>query len=268
MTEMKEVVVTFNPDAVGRPGLLAARDASEVVRFAFHAMEQTDLSTPPPIAEATISYDMGTGATSAEERRTLYESWILSKAFTELARGIRETLEEAYLFTRIVGLVNQRHPTVDEFNAEQDQGRRWAKQASFPNLINVVNEALIEPLNFSSEFESLQKVRNCLEHRGGMVGKRDIDDSGALLLSLPRLRLFYWRGEAQIELEIGARVDSGDDRKHVEVHLERVTRERKYALGELVRFSAEDFHEISHSCYMFINDLVRKLPRPKLLANQ
>ena len=268
MTEMKEVVVTFNPDAVGRPGLLAARDASEVVRFAFHAMEQTDLSTPPPIAEATISYDMGTGAMSAEERRTLYESWILSKAFTELARGIRETLEEAYLFTRIVGLVNQRHPTVDEFNAEQDQGRKWAKQASFPNLMAAVNEALTGPLIFSSEFESLQKVRNCLEHRGGMVGKRDVDDSGLLLLSLPRLRLFCMRGEQEIEIELGARVDSGDGREHVEVRLGRATRVRKYELGEMVRFSAVDFHEIAHSCYLFIDDLIRKLPRTEFPANQ
>ncbi|WP_175782758.1 hypothetical protein [Burkholderia cenocepacia] len=268
MTEMKGVVVTLNPGGVGRPGFVAARDVSEVVRFAFHAMGQTDLSVPPPIVEAAISYDMGTGAKSADERRTLYENWILSKAFTELARGIREALEEAYLFTRIVGLVRKRHPTVDEFNAEQDQARKWAQQASFPNLMAAVNEALTGPLIFASEFESLQKVRNCLEHRAGVVGKRDIDDSGSLVLSLPRLRLFYWRGETQIELELGARVDPGDDHEHAEVRLERVTRVRKYELGEVVRFSAVDFHEIAQSCYMFITDLVRKLPRPDFPANQ
>lgn len=260
MSDGEAIHVTLNPDGVGRPGLLAARDVSEIVRFAFNAMEQSDLSTPPPIAGGAISYDMGSGPESAEERRRLYENWILSKGFTELARGIRETLEEAYRYTRIVELL-QRPTTVDELVSEVARTRRWAQREPFPALIAAVSAALTEPLSFSSEFESLQKVRNCLEHRAGVVGAQDIDRSGSLVLSLPRLRLFYYRETEEVELEVGARIETGDDREHVEVFAGRVARERAYAVGERVTFSADDFHEIAFSCHLFVYDLVSKLPR-------
>lgn len=267
MSDGEAIHITLSPDGVGRPGLLAARDVSEIVRFAFHAMGQSDLSIPPPIAGGAISYDMGSGAGSAEERRVLYENWILSKAFTELARGIRETLEEAYLFIRLAGLL-QEVTTLDMFIRERDQARQRAQRASFPELIVTVNEALTDPLSFSSEFESLQKVRNCLEHRAGNVGVRDIDSSGSLVLSLPRLKIFYYRGTEEVELEAGARIEPGDDREHVKVFVKREARERIYALGERVTFSADDFHEIAFSCNLFINDLVNKLPRPEFPTNQ
>ncbi|QTO17921.1 hypothetical protein [Burkholderia seminalis] len=263
MSDVNVMRVELNPDGVARPGLMAARDGSEIVRFAFHAMEQIDLSVPPPVAGEAISYDMGSGPASAEERRRFYENWILSKAFTELARGIRETLEEAYLFTRIVGLL-QRPTTLTDFRAEESRARVWAQGAMFPALIAAVSAALTEPLTFSSEFESLQKVRNCLEHRAGIVGARDIGRNGSLVLNLPRLKIFYYRGTEEIELESGARIEPGDDREHVQICARRVTREREYVLGERVTFSVRDFHEIAFSCHLFVHDLVGKLPHPEL----
>jgi hypothetical protein len=38
---------------------------------------------------------------------------------------------------------------------------------------------------------SLQAVRNCLEHRGGIVSKHDVKDKAALELMFTRRRLFY-----------------------------------------------------------------------------
>jgi hypothetical protein len=48
---------------------------------------------------------------------------------------------------------------------------------------------LTTPLAFGAEFLSIQKVRNCLEHRGGVVGTQDADIDGILRLSFPRFKI-------------------------------------------------------------------------------
>jgi len=63
-----------------------------------------------------------------------------------------------------------------------------------------ISAGLTTPLAFSAEFLSIQKVRNCLEHRGGVVGVQDADIDGILRLSFPRFKIFYDRKGEEIEL--------------------------------------------------------------------
>ncbi|WP_407194618.1 hypothetical protein [Bradyrhizobium sp. STM 3566] len=83
-------------------------------------------------------------------------------------------------------------------------------------------------MTFDDDFKSFQKVRNCLEHRAGVVGKPDIDASGHLNLMLPRLKMFYLDKEgAEVELQAGAIIDRYERPDMVK----RETRTRSYALG-------------------------------------
>ena len=59
--------------------------------------------------------------------------------------------------------------------------RKPASKLSFPDLLATVNAGLSSPLDFEREFLSMQKVRNCLEHRAGVVRKQDLDEDGAAL---------------------------------------------------------------------------------------
>ncbi|WP_157877182.1 hypothetical protein [Cupriavidus taiwanensis] len=257
---MNQLVLTLNSDGVASPGMKAARDASEIVRFALHSFDNSDLSIAPPVAGHPIAYDMGTSANNADERRTIYANWILSQAFSEVARGIRESLEEAYFFLKIAK-IHDGPMKADAFNALMRESRKEAQRAKFPDLIAKVNQGLTEALVFAAEFHSLQKVRNCLEHRGGTVGAQDADADGVLILSMPRIKLSYMRGTEEIELEPGCTVDPGDERKDVEIYSQRVTRTRAYRLGERITFTADEFQEIAFACTLFLGDLVAKLPK-------
>src|ERR1700720_1112195 len=91
-----------------------------------------------------------------------------------------------------------------------DTIRKPAASWPFPKLLAHVNAGLTSPLEFEREFLSIQRVRNCLEHRGGIVRKQDLDDqAAALTLSFPRLKVFYMRGSEEIELAGDERVDDG-----------------------------------------------------------
>lgn len=257
---MDKIVLTLNPDGVAGPGMKAIRDASEIVRFALHSLNNTDLSVAPPVDGHPISYDLGTSAKDANERRTLYENWMLSQAFSEVARGIRDSLEEAFFFLRLAS-IRDGPVTPQAFHALMRDSRKEAQRAKFPDLMAQVNKGLTEALAFATEFHSLQKVRNCLEHRGGIVGSQDADANGVLTLSMPRIKLFYERLGTEVELEPGCTVDSGDGGAAVQIYSQRVTRTRDYRVGERIAFTADEFQEISFACALFIGDLVAKLPK-------
>jgi hypothetical protein len=113
---------------------------------------------------------------------------------------------------------------------------------------------------FDDDFRSFQKVRNCLEHRAGVVGAIDVDETQHLILMLPRLKMFYLNRGNEVELEVGAIIDRYEHPEMVEILIKRETRTRSYALGEKVRFNASEFQEIAFACHMFAGDLASKLP--------
>jgi hypothetical protein len=126
-----------------------------------------------------------------------------------------------------------------------------------------VNKRLSTPLHFENEFLSFQKVRNCLEHRAGIVGPADASADGKLVLSLPRLEIFYMKGGKEIEIRAGELIE-GEDGEGAMICLRMGTGTREFKLGERVLFSADEFQEIGLGCWAFANDLTVKLPRPEL----
>ncbi len=201
-----------------------------------------------------------------QERRETYQNWVLSKGFQDLARGVRETLEEAVFFLTMI----KRKPgvtTIADLESEMQVIRAGAAKLQFPKLLAEVNAGLNEPMAFESEFASLQKVRNCLEHRGGLVGERDVDPTtGFMTLNFPRLRMFYKRADQEIEQAPGEAINTHDatnpfgSGEEVPIFMDRVNRSRQYALHDPVTISPSDFFEIAMACHLFASDVAAKLP--------
>jgi hypothetical protein len=122
-----------------------------------------------------------------------------------------------------------------------------------------VNGSLQSPLAFEAECLSLQKVRNCLEHRAGIVGLDDTKGADALHLVLPVLQVFLIRDGVEVELQY----DMGEEGVVLAgqpIYLRRGSRERVYKLGERIQLSPADYQEITQACWMFVSDLGKKLP--------
>lgn len=264
MSQPQALQITLNPNGVAVPAQRVVIIASQVVGTALRALANDDLS-PPSMQGGHWGYQFNGPEMTDVERRETYQNWILSKGFQDLARGVRETLEEAAFYLATI----KRRPgltTLAKFKADMAAIRAAAAKLQFPKLLEDVNAGLSEPMAFDAEFLSLQKVRNCLEHRGGRVGARDVDETGTMTLSFPRLRMFYLRCGAEIEVVPGEVIDTresdnpcgkGED---VPVFMNRVTRTRTYVLDEPVTISASDFYEIAMACHLFASDVASKLP--------
>lgn len=264
MSDLRPLHITLQPDGVAAPAQRVVAMASQVVGTCLRALDADDCGEPAAWGGA-FGYQFAGLALPPEERREAFRNWVLAKGFQDLARGIRETLEEALffitMFARPAGVTTMAALETDMANI-----RSAASKLTFPTLMERVNDGLAERMAFDAEFQSLQNVRNCLEHRGGRVGAKDVDaTTGILTLSVPRLKSFYVRGEDEIELVAGQAIDThapdnpfGEE--EVPIYIRRVTRTRDYALDEPVVIAASDFFEIAFACHLFAGDVASKLP--------
>ena len=96
------VQLTLNANAVAAPVHAAAVTCREIVDFSFDAMSKIDLSKKPPgIKGAFFRFDIRGPDMSAAERKALYESWILAKAFQDLMRGARHRSSKRFFLSNL-----------------------------------------------------------------------------------------------------------------------------------------------------------------------
>lgn len=256
MSDHPQLRLELNVQGVTAPVLTAMRTSSEIISIAVNALQKVDFSNVPKMDGVFFTMEISSPDLAPEKRRTECLNWLFTKGFQELARGIRQSLEEAFLYVRLIetpaGLT-----TLAKIQQEILGHRNQANRMSFPDLIATVGEGLREPLAFNAEFLSLQKVRNCLEHRNGIVGAADVDADGLLRLTLPRLSAFLKENGSDQEVEVHGEtfVEKGGT-----LLVKRTARERRYALGDQVTFTPAEFHEIASGCWLFANDLAAKLP--------
>jgi hypothetical protein len=245
------VTITFNRDGVLAPAIRSAQLATEMVKICHPAIETADLGKLPEIGFFGVAYQGHKDATIA---RMTYQAWLVAKAFQELATGLRSTLEQAYIFPLSLKLGRQ----VDDWGSfEKGYAgiERKAQRMNFPDLLSAVQLELGTDLHFRDELISLQKARNCLEHRGGVVGDLDCEAGDALVLRLPRLKIFTRIDNEEVEVYRGQYVE-----KETVISIKRKTRVRTYAKGQKVEFSPSEFSEIAHSIHLIATDIGPKLP--------
>jgi hypothetical protein len=240
--------LSIDVDAITRPAQAAAVRNSELVNFCFTAFSQADLSQAP--LNDQNRYRFNAPNISAELRRDVYEHWILSKALQDLMRGIRLSLEQAYFAIQLTDGPKKAasNSTLEEFLTPF---RKKASDKNFPDLLTEVNARLKNKLQFADAYLSLQKARNCLEHRDGIVGKEDINAGDCLELRFPRVKNFFVRKGEEIELLPGTVVNDGTDGKEVQIFTKLEARVLLFTKGQHLKISFSDFSEIAFACNHF-----------------
>jgi hypothetical protein len=203
------------------------------------------------------------GVTLVDETKIAYENWLLSKGLQELARGVRDALEQAYIFCGLVEHFKERD-NKSKWSDVRDviiRKRRDANDLRFPHLMEQVSQRLTLSLDFVDQFLSLQNVRNALEHRGGRVTSDKLDKkTGKFVLSFPRFKLYYEKGGEEIEVAPGTKVEPDGPEESVMIKGRLVVQDREFKLGEQIVFKREEFYDVAWGCWLFAQELVRKMP--------
>jgi hypothetical protein len=251
-----QLQLALNLDAIIVPTQHAVVLSSELVDFLYEAMATADLSKKP--SNDVTRYKFKTPDITAADRRAMFENWIFSKGFQDLMRGVRTSLEQAYVFLELATRPQKAKSdtTLAEFFAPV---KRRAAALNFGQLLVQVNTKLKTPLNFVDAYNSLQRARNCLEHRNGIVGDVDARGGDVMVLSFPRVKNFYLRHGEEIELEPGHVVDARDGAAEVQIFMRIDVRERHFAKSQRLSLSLTDFNEIAFACNYFASDMAAKV---------
>jgi hypothetical protein len=258
MAERQTIELQVNINAVAAPAQEAATVCKEVVDFYFGSLEKADLSKKPEGLEEAKFHKIGFSGPelTAEQRRAIHETWILSKAFQDLMRGLRASLEEAYFVSELLATGKfsaKSNATIEELLAPF---KKRATGLNFPDLLNAVNSRLEKPLEFSEAYRSMQDARNCLEHRNGIVGQADAKTDGKMVLRFPRLIAFIDRNGEQIEIYAGMEVQAGEGIM-IKIDVQR----REFLQGQRLSISAADFDQICFACSQFAAELAANLSK-------
>jgi hypothetical protein len=265
MSEVRPTsVLELDPGRIARIIDTAVVSSSELVNFHFNALAGADLTRPAHLPEAYFKF-VGPDL-SADQRRALHESWMLAKAFQDLLRAVRHALEVAHVLTVLLGKTHKLKSSMTVADFLRPFEAR-AASLRFPVLLSDVNEKLATKLDFAASYATLQLVRNCLEHRAGIVGKPETQSKEDLQLDIPRMKLFYVRDGAEIEIAKGHVVDPGAaGGSEVKIMSKIETRKRTMALGERITFTLSEFNEIAFACHYLGVQLVMKMSNPEPYA--
>jgi hypothetical protein len=252
---MPKRIVTLRPRGVIAPIIRAIQDSMETVAIALKAMETADLSMPVTMEGTFWNVFVEIKDRPPQQRRAEYTTWLLTKGFQELTNGVRKCLEEALVYLEVTKIVGTA-VSYGEFEKLVTDTRLAANKSNFPNLLDDVSNALKTPLVFKDEFASLNAVRNCLEHRGGIVGTQDLKNDTVLRLTMPQFQLFLDQEGTEVPVSGLTYVEKDSILKG-----RRGKREWTFAVGDRVKFTPEDFQLIAMGCLIFANhDIGPKLP--------
>lgn len=252
------VRVTLNAEGVAAPIHRSVRLAAEAMHVCLPSIADHDFTSPFSVGPAIYQVAFEPLPGSAERSAEL-EAWLLAQAFGEIARGIRSALEEAYLFAKVATMGQA---TLAQFQRLASKARAAANSWPNPRLLAELSNLWTAPLIFDAELQSLQKARNCLEHRSGIVTERDCDGAEALELVLPRLAILTLIGGEEREIQVGVPVDGGL------VWARRDVMRLRFAIGERIRLQPDDVAGVFVGSFHLAADIVERLPLPSEMPPQ
>ena len=189
-------------------------------------------------------------------RRTHYADWLGTNAFRDLAKALRHSLEGAFLYIGLAEAGRNGPMDLIDFHRLKASISRRANSLKFPPLIAEVSQRLTSPLQWVDQMESVNRARNVIEHRAGLVGKADCNSAGLFEITLPRIKLFAKLGDEEIELRPPMHFD-----QEVQIMMRVEPRVRTLRQGEMLTFTPDEAFHLLHACQLFAADLASKLPR-------
>jgi len=263
--EPARVHLSLNGNAVKAPITAVFRDVLDYVAFGLNASERVKGDNLGTLPSGLIGFGFAPPGAKrdAEALRAEFRSWLLTRAFGELIKAVGTALERAYEYCEVLSLVGRESITTGARLTENlERIHRTAEKAGFSELQRLVADRLTGPLELGAHISTMNDVRNCLEHRHGIVGSRDTRNGDHLVLRWRRLQLAYVGDDDQEEVEIhGGPQVLGRPGSSGQIIQRIVECQREYALGARIDVSLEEFNQSMFTCWLYGEDLAAKLPR-------
>jgi hypothetical protein len=196
---------------------------------------------------------------SNEEAHEAWKQWIVKNGFRDISELVSSVMEEAHAILSFYALLDKQ--LAGEQLLSEELAKRDKDIAKFhrSSLSDKLDWLLGQP-SFSvsaekqEEVRSITAARNCIAHRGGVVGPKDVTENGKLVVKWLAVDLALKNGDVEVPFEIPKRVEKGD------VLVSRVVRRTKeFSVGDRVIFDEKEFSEIAFTIVAFAQAIAGSL---------
>ena len=200
------------------------------------------------------------------EARDIFYQWCLKNNFRDSVEYSGIFLEECNFVCELVQARSDNKIKAGDFNKICGENRKKFHKKTFPEKI----EYLRNQYNVSSAIEdyilSLNKARNCLVHRDGVVDKIDLNISEALKIKYREIQIVIQPADGSEEKIIDKPMTEAT-KVASSVAMRFVDYERIFKLGEQIKFSPQEHIKTISTFWFFAQDIYRGICKYAGLTN-
>lgn len=250
MSSDRRLTIRLNPDAP--VGHLEARLALLTRRVAYGLHYAPDGLTEPECLSGAVltvgvprqgmSVAFGE-ATSPSPLR--FGGWLVGCALRDAVEAIQLFLDEMHVICFQYKAGPGRKELVETLRRELDPQQHRFHRKGLPEKMKAIQTCFSDMLTtaYDEEVRSLGRARNCVVHRGGVVGPAD---QPPLVVRWRYMKLFADGPTGRREVQLREMRDSGE-----ELSLQVGPVKRSFGVGEHITFSACEFSEIAYTLLVY-----------------
>lgn len=253
--------------AIPKPSLVLGLVVQRTIGLVGYGLQAAASATPSDLRIPGLFFNLslpGDQALTPERAPSEFRSWMLAHALTDCVEAVGAALESARVWCLLWsqpaalrkledGSVSLKTQLEGEFwNREVIGGAQKFDRLPLPEKLAHIQSFGVAALSQSGDILSLNAARNCLTHRGGAVGAKDLPSPTATGLTVT------WKGfRLEVKEPSGIRTltEPGVVSAGAEVSMTVHSVSRTFALGSLIVISAQDLVDIGTTFILFANEL-------------
>lgn len=251
---MQPIPVSINVDLGAMLGVLqnAAQRASDFVRFGTGAADNPPQDLLEPPSEGIHFYPASNAKLPLPELADQFRTWIIASALRDCVEAVQLYLEEVRRVCAVFSFGSPVTVPADEWKQRVFGQNDNFHQRGLPAKIDYLRKEFPGLCVPASEHyvRGINRARNCLVHRQGVVSSLDVDSSGQFEVSWLRIQLFVQGAEGERVISLPYISPGGE-----QLFMRSVEASRTFRVGERIVFSYEEFAAIVWTLFLFGSDL-------------
>jgi hypothetical protein len=183
-----------------------------------------------------------------EKAKEFFHEWCLKNSFRDAVEHLSSFLEECYIVCAFFAARENGIIKGEAYNEIVLKNSSDFHRMNFPVKIEFLKSEFSVSSSLEEHVLSLNKVRNCLVHREGIVGKQDLNAPDALIAKFRELQILALSPDKKIEkvLKGPTVIDEGG---HVAIRTQNT--EKEFKLNEKIDLQPQEFANTVFTLFSF-----------------
>ncbi len=191
-----------------------------------------------------------------DDAKNRSKQWLLTSFLTDSVNVTANFLDECRKVCALYRLSGRQQITAQEFLHILTKDYKRFHKAGSPDKFKSLRDDFRVQTPFEEHFLSLNRARNCLVHRRGLVSSEDADEDGRLAIKWSVMELVAIPPGGAEEIVLGGPTDvAAGSSLGVRVR----DRTRAFALGERITLETRELYQSIFTLFAFAKELVKSI---------